>query len=101
MKTYATLELVPRLVDSRKSFYGKATVHRKNTLIDGLLTETVSLYSYGTNVATVTHTAERSAVVLLPKWDCSATTLRHVKEFLAQECGIKGTKAELARLIGR
>ena len=64
--------------DSRKSFGGKANVE-----IDGYGTET--LYSYDTPVARYT---KEGTVELLPKWDLSQTTLRHVKEFLRQH-GLK------------
>ena len=58
--------------DSRKSFYGKARVDDS----DGVLT----LYSYNTPVAKIAN----GRVELLPRWDESQTTLRHVKEFLRQ-----------------
>ena len=60
--------------DSRKSFYSKAKVDEKP---DG----TQILYSYNTPVCKITPTND---VKLLPRWDESATTLRHVKEFLRQ-----------------
>jgi len=73
-KDFAPLfDLTPEF-DSRKSFYGKAKVQAT----DGI----VKLYSYDMHVATVdpaTYT-----VTLLPRWNESATTLRHVKEFLKQ-----------------
>ena len=76
-------ELTP-LHDGRKSFYGKAFVERWNT-------EHGVRYvpkSYGTVVATVTPTyadneAEAYDVEIGMEY-LSATTLRHVKEFLAQ-----------------
>ena len=58
--------------DSRQSFYGKARVDDDG----GELT----LYSYNTPVAKISG----GKVQLLPKWDLSQTTLRHVKEFLRQ-----------------
>ena len=58
--------------DSRKSFGGKAQVD-----VQG---DKETLYSYDTPVVTI----EKGKVTLLPKWDLSATTLRHVKEFLKQ-----------------
>lgn len=58
--------------DSRKSFGGKAQVD-----VQG---DKETLYSYDTPVAII----EKGTVTLLPKWDLSATTLRHVKEFLKQ-----------------
>lgn len=76
-------ELQP-LYDGRKSFYGKAFVERWNTE-NG--TQYV-LKSYGTVVAKVTPTyadneTEAYDVEIGMKY-LSATTLRHVKEFLAQ-----------------
>lgn len=64
-------ELHPQY-DGRQSFYGKTRVDDEN----GVLT----LYSYDTPVARISH----GNVELLPKWDWSQTTLRHVKEFLKQ-----------------
>ena len=60
--------------DSRQSFYGKAQV----AIEDGGKV----LYSYNTKVAKIT---EDGIVILYSQWDCSGTTLRHVKEFLKQE----------------
>lgn len=72
------------LYDSRQSFYGKAFVERLNTEHG---TQYV-LRSYGTVVAKVTPTyaddgAETYDVEIGMQY-LSATTLRHVKEFLAQ-----------------
>lgn len=61
--------------DKRKSFYNKADVD-----VDDKTGEK-TLYSYNTPVAKIT---KDKKVTLLPKWDLSATTLRHVKEFLKQ-----------------
>lgn len=64
-------DMIPQY-DSRQSFYGKARVdYRGNEK---------TLYSYNTPVARITG----DKVELLPKWDWSQTTLRHVKEFLKQ-----------------
>lgn len=76
-------ELEP-LYDARKSFYGKAFVERWNTEHG---TQYV-LKSYGTVVAKVTPTyadndAEAYDVEIGMEY-LSYTTLRHVKEFLAQ-----------------
>lgn len=67
--------------DSRASFYGKAQVRQEG--------ERLILRSYQTDVA---YTEDGRAVVL-GQW--SATTSRHVKEFLLQE----GFKAENTRQI--
>lgn len=67
MKTYLTC-----MYDARKSFYNKAVV----VDIDG----GKLLESYNTKVARVVN----GKLELLPKWDYSATTLRHVAEFAKQ-----------------
>lgn len=77
-------ELQP-LNDGRKSFYGKAFVERWNTE-HGIQ---YVLKSYGTVVATVTpinacDTVQEVFRVEVGMEYLSATTLRHVKEFLAQ-----------------
>lgn len=58
--------------DTRKSFYNKAETREENG-------ETI-LSSYDVDVAKI----KDGKVTLLPKWDFSQTTLRHVKEFLRQ-----------------
>lgn len=80
--------------DSRKSFYGKAEIE-----VDGAWGQNITLYSYGTIVARIGYMSadkmrqyvgymdcedDTLVCVLFPEWDYSATTLRHVKEFLAQ-----------------
>lgn len=83
MKYQGTFELQP-LYDGHKSFYGKALVERWSTE-HGMR---YVLKSYGTVVARVTPTyadneAETYDVEIGTEY-LSATTLRHVKEFLAQ-----------------
>jgi len=74
--------------DSRKSFYNKARIED-----DGVA---LRLYSYNTHVSTFHKGTETLA--LMPLWDHSATTLRHVKEFI-QQMGLKsGSKSELEAL---
>lgn len=64
-------ELIARY-DSRQSFYHKAVVHiEKNK---------TTLYSYETPVAVVSN----GKLKLLPDWNYSNTTRRHVKEFVKQ-----------------
>ena len=75
--------------DARKSFYGKAHVVTDD---DG----TQILYSYNTPVIEL----KDGKVKLLPMWDSSQTTLRHVKEFLKQNGFSAGSKGEIARLYG-
>ena len=78
--------LIPRY-DSRKSFYNKAIVsdgalwQNSDGLIE-LKNEGIKyLYSYNTCVCYIDNSEN---VHLLPHWNYSATTLRHVKEFLKQ-----------------
>lgn len=80
-----TFEMQP-LYDSHQSFYGKALVERWDTEYGMKYV----LKSYGTVVAVVTPLGEmgEDAVaysVEIGMGYLSATTLRHVKEFLAQE----------------
>ena len=83
MSYYGAFELQP-LYDGRKSFYGKAFVERY-VVENG--TQYV-LKSYGTVVARVTPTYADNEVeaydVEIGMEYLSVTTLRHVKEFLAQ-----------------
>ena len=74
--------------DSRKSFGGKAKVVTDS---DG----TQILYSYNTPVVEL---EKGKKVKLLPQWDSSATTLRHVREFLLQNGFEAGSKAQIAKL---
>ena len=78
-----TFEMQP-LYDSHQSFYGKALVERWD---DERGTQCV-LRSYGTVVAKVTPTyaddKTTAYAVEIGMGYLSATTLRHVKEFLAQ-----------------
>lgn len=73
--------------DSRQSFYGKARID----VSDDAQVET--LISYNTPVARISG----GKVELLPAWNTSATTLRHVKEFLKQH----GFKAESSAQIAK
>lgn len=71
--------------DGRKSFHGKAVVQ----MWDTKLGTQYALKSYGTTVATVTPVSDWGVVpetyeVKVAMGLLSATTLRHVKEFLAQ-----------------
>lgn len=83
MKYQGTFEMQP-LYDGHESFYGKAFVERWDTE-NGMR---YVLKSYGTVVAEVTPTyADDEAEtydVKIGMNHLSATTLRHVKEFLAQ-----------------
>lgn len=85
MSYQGTFELQP-VYDRHESFYGKAFVERWSTENGTQLV----LKSYGTVVAKVTPTGEtgrgsEACRVEIGMRYLSATTLRHVKEFLAQE----------------
>ena len=75
--------------DSRKSFGGKAQVETDNA-------GTETLYSYNTPVVKIV----KGEVTLLPKWDSSATTLRHVREFLKQHDLKAESKEQIAKDYG-
>lgn len=84
MNYHGTFELQP-LYDGHKSFYGKALVERWDTE-NGMQ---LVLKSYGTVVAKVTPITSIGAYPAIYDMAVnmdvlSATTLRHVKEFLAQ-----------------
>ena len=70
-KSEIRTNLEPRF-DSRKSFYGKAQVDDEGG--------SKTLYSYNTPVARVTD----GKLELLPKWNFSQTTRRHVADFATQ-----------------
>lgn len=76
--------------DSRKSFYNKAEYFRNDN-------GDVVLHSYGTPVCRVN---ADGSVNFYPAWDYSATTLRHVKEFLAQFTNLDMvSKSDIANYI--
>lgn len=84
MKYQGTFELQP-LYDSHKSFYGKAFVERWTTNGGTRLV----LRSYDAIVAVISPVGEEADgtevhCVEIAMRHLSATTLRHVKEFLAQ-----------------
>lgn len=76
--------------DSRQSFYGKARID----VSDDAQVET--LISYNTPVARISG----GKVELLPAWNTSATTLRHVKEFLKQHDFKAESSAQIAKDYG-
>ena len=81
MKTY---DLVP-IFDNAASFYKKAVVHEKN---QGLLLE---LQSYATTVAQIKNGKAQIYGIY------SATTLRHIKEFLKQNNFIADNKNQIIK----
>ena len=82
-----TTELLPEY-DARKSFYGKAKVETDTE------TGVTSLYSYGTLVATVfLHSGDNGRATVYGTY--SATTLRHIKEFLKQHGFTAKTKEQI------
>lgn len=86
------------IYDSRKSFYNKAVVTENSTLWgNDTLLEADSekhLYSYNTEVCYID---AENKVHLLPSWNYSATTLRHIKEFLKQEGFKADSKAQIEK----
>lgn len=88
VKSEQIVELMP-MFDSRASFYHKATVQRYK---GGHV-----LYSYETPVAYV---GNHEVVVTNDENDLTATTLRHVKEFLKQYAGVSGNKQQLVKQYG-
>lgn len=90
LKEDTTKKLEPKF-DSRKSFYGKARVIEKD---DG----SKVLYSYSTPVVRI----KDGKATLLRKgyvgWNASPTTLRHVKDFLAQNGFEVGSYKDLAKM---
>ena len=80
-------ELAP-VHDARASFYGKALVFDLGNGIS-------ELHSYGTPVARIYKATD--SVELLDAWSQSATTLRHVKEFLRQHGFNAETRAQIER----
>lgn len=79
-------ELTPEF-DSRQSFYRKALVN--------YVGDVKELHSYGSHVASID--SKTRTVTLHPLWDHSATTLRHVKEFLKQGGLTAVSKAQIAK----
>jgi IS1 family transposase len=80
--------LEPRF-DSRKDFYKKAKVELVRT--DDMTRD--DLYSYGTKVASIRYSGGEKKLIVYGTY--SATTLRHIKEFLKQN----GFKAENSKQI--
>lgn len=82
-----TTELSPQYY-ARNSFSGKAKI-RANTI-----TGSMTLYSYNMPVAGIVrqHDGTMRAIVY---GDCSATTLRHIKEFLKQHGFTAKTKEQI------
>ena len=82
--------LLPQLTTTAKSFYNKALVETNENGI--------TLYSYHVKVATI----HNGQVTLYTPVLWSATTLRHLKEFLSQCYGktLTLTKKQLAPRVG-
>ncbi|NMM98138.1 hypothetical protein [Bifidobacterium olomucense] len=83
---------------NQKSFGGKAVVEvwRKGAGLD------YELFSYGTHVATVSDDIMGGYyhLTLLPAWDYSNTTVKHVREFIQQFGWKHMTKAQIGELRG-
>ena len=86
-------ELSP-VFDSHKSFYGKARVHACHYPDTG--EAFYWLISYGTVVAIV-HTFADGGKRARVTGVYSATTLRHIREFLRQQGFDPGTKSDIVR----
>ena len=86
LKESTVYDLTPQY-DSRKSFYGKARVDTDNNGKN-------KLYSYGTLVAEI---KDGKPVVY---GTFSATTLRHIKEWLQQNGFKSGTSSEIMKMYG-
>lgn len=89
MNTNISMYELSAQYDSRASFYNKAVVHESAT-------EKV-LYSYNTPVVRIEKDANgyNTKAVLGTAATYSATTLRHVKEFLKQNGFKAGSKKEI------
>src|SRR5205809_32877 len=87
-----TYELTPKF-DSRASFYGKAKVTEENTIEDNVIAH--KLYSYDTHVATILKDTVDDTGTATIYGTYSATTLRHIKEFLKQHNFKADTKAQM------
>ena len=89
--------LIPTF-DTRKSFYNKAVVTTDGCLFGADKELKTSgekhLYSYNEHVCYIDNT---NKVHLLPLWNYSATTLRHVKEFLKQNGFKAETKSQIEK----
>lgn len=82
-------ELTPTF-DGKKSFNHKAVVVCGKTRLE--------LWSYTTMVAQIVTSSDGTKrVVLSDEWCHSATTLRHVKEFLRQQGFTADSKAQMIR----
>lgn len=87
MEYIMTYQINP--TDGRKSFYGKAIVEDENGV--------KRLYSYNTLVCEIAD----GNVTLKPMWNCSVTTLRHVRAFLRINGFEADSKADIAKRYGR
>lgn len=95
LKEAPVMDLKPEF-DSRKSFYGKASVDAGD---NGVMT----LWSYNTPVCRIETDKDGNKTATLLRrgylgWSSSATTLRHVKEFLKQNGFETGSKSELEKM---
>lgn len=80
------------LYDSRKSFYGKAIVEHQDNNTNSLYI----LHSYHTPV--LMYDVRQNKCRIYSENHLTATTLRHVKEFLKQQKLPCGSKAELIKM---
>ena len=93
-----TMTFLKPIYDGRKSFYNKAIV-TENAVIwaDGQTLKADGekhLYSYNTEVCYID---AENKVHLLSSWSYSATTLRHIKEFLKQNGFTADSKKQIEK----
>ena len=99
--TIGRWELAARY-DARQSFYRKAFYRVESVAPLPDIEVLVTLTSYGTDVAVATVTDDGTPLVWLcaDEDDYSATTMRHVREFLKQLDLVAGSKAEIFKTYG-
>lgn len=90
MNQTQVLELSPKH-DPKHSFYGKAII----TVCKNVIT----LKSYFVDILKYNTTTKKLTFITKKADDCTATTVRHINEFIQQFCGLeKMTKKELLRM---
>ena len=85
-------ELTARF-DSRKSFYGKAHIIETS--------QTITLQSYDTRILQYNKRTKKIKFLCRDAWAFSATTNRHINEFLKQFTNKQTlSKSEILKMIG-
>ena len=88
-----TMTFLKPIYDGRKSFYNKAVVEQT---FDGA-NETQKLYSYNTLVAEILINTDINFKSAFVYGTYSATTLRHIKEFLKQNGFTADSKKQIEK----